>query len=157
MGQCKITEVKSGNLLLNGDGESGANAWSGTGPIEALSSGECQSAHNGSHLLAVGGICSNETSLGQVYQSIDLSAYQASINSGSAKSELKGWLRNYNGKDIPSIWVDFFILQGDKISQSSVLQHQTSTWTEVLQTLDIAVNTAYANFIFTRTEKIRKR
>ena len=117
------------NLLKNGDAEQGTTFWAGD--IESLNSNQCDAVpvYAGAKLFAVGGICSNEKALGTATQLVDVLSYASTIDTGNQKVELEGYLRNYGGVDIPSMYMEFLNGSNGVISTSTSVSNNTASWT----------------------------
>ena len=92
----------SSNILLNGNAENATAEW--IGDLESLTSNQCfsgVSVYAGSRMFAVGGICNTGLSFGTAYQNVDVSTYALDIDQGGVFASFGGYLRNYNGSDIP--------------------------------------------------------
>ncbi|NNE13514.1 MAG: hypothetical protein HKN51_00970 [Saprospiraceae bacterium] len=133
-------DTLSANLIINGGAENGTTSWSGD--IESLENAECNSVdpYLGTHNFAVGGICSNESPVGFANQSIDLSPFSNEIAAGTAYVNYGGYLRNYNGADVPEMYVEFYD-NGSLISTSNSINSNAATWTLKEDMVLIPLNT----------------
>ncbi len=122
------TSAITGNLINNGGAENDTANW--IGHIESLMSNECNSvpAFAGSHLFGVGGICANESNLGEAYQVVDLSPYANQIAQGNVGAELMVYMRDFSGSDVPSAYMTFFDSLGALISTSTSISNASATW-----------------------------
>lgn len=130
------TSALTANLLLNEGAEDGTNNWVETaGSFESINSGECQGndANSGSKLFAVGGVC-DDNAYGEGYQSVDVSAYQTEISTGTVTVNFGGYLSDYNGSDRPEFKVEYFDGFGASLGTSSTYGNQTSDWTYMNET-----------------------
>ncbi|NOU49870.1 metallophosphoesterase family protein [Pseudoalteromonas sp. JBTF-M23] len=145
----------SDNLLSNAGAEHGVEHWQGSGPIESLSSGQCDavSAHNGSHLFAIGGVCANEQGYGSAFQRVDVTDYAPLIEQGGLKTHLSGYMRNFNGSDIPTIHIEFKDAQLNTLAKSDTLSGANSTWKMFANSAVIPPQTRYIDFVLTGTRK----
>lgn len=124
------------NLLANSGAEDGTNNWiENAGSFESINSGECagNDAHTGSKLFAVGGVC-DDNAYGEGYQSIDVSAYQSEITTGTVSVNFGGYLSDYNGADRPEFKVQFFDGQGASLGTTATYGNQTADWTYMSET-----------------------
>ncbi len=122
----------STNLLTNGDAEDGINGW--IGDIEALENAECNSisAYEGIANFAVGGVCANESSVGTAYQEIDLSAYAVDIDNDILSIYYNGYMRNFNGSDIPEAYLEYYDIDDNLLSTTSAISNTTDVWTNTI-------------------------
>ena len=121
----------SPNLLLNGGAENGTISWvEQIGSFESILSGECSGnqAFSGSRLFAVGGVCI-DNAYAEGSQEVDVSAYQAQIDSDSVSVVFGAYLSDYNGNDIPSLKLEFYNANNSLISTSQTYSNQTPNWT----------------------------
>jgi len=130
----------SGNLILNEGAENGINNW--TGDIESLENAECGSVSPfmGTHNFGVGGICSNESTIGFAEQFIDLSSYSSQIDNDLLSVTFGGYLRNYSGSDLPEMYVEFYSLN-NLIGTSSIVSNQTAEWINKTSVYPIPIGT----------------
>lgn len=138
----------SPNLITNGGAEQGTTSWSGN--IEALENAACGSVtpHAGNFNFAVGGVCTNESSTGTATQAIDLSAYTGEINADTVAVQLSGYLRNYNGSDIPEMRVE--LNDGNTlVSSSPTITGNTSTWTYYSVSVSVPIGVDNATVVLT--------
>jgi len=127
------------NLLLNTGAEQGVANW--TGDIEALENSECGSVdpYQGSFNFAVGGVCSGESSFGSASQEIDLSPYAGQIAAGDISLSYGGYLRNFNGNDLPEMYVEFY--QGQVlVGTSPTIGSTVATWSSTFGIVAIPSN-----------------
>jgi len=130
----------SGNLIQNRGAESGTTNW--IGDIESLENAECNSVSPfaGAHNFAVGGVCANEMNVGLAYQDIDLSLFINSITTGQARARFGGYLRNFNGSDLPEVYVEFY--QGQNlITTTNNISSNQSMWLLSETEVDVPTNT----------------
>ena len=130
----------SSNLLLNGGAEDGVNGW--TGDVESLENAECNSIlpFEGSHNFGVGGICANESTYGQAYQSIDLSTFEDQIDADTTAVTLIGYMRNFNGSDVPEMYLELYA-GTQLVSTSPIKAGNTATWTQYQSTVHVPIGT----------------
>ncbi|KXI26931.1 metallophosphoesterase [Paraglaciecola hydrolytica] len=139
-------QVYSDNLVLNGDAELGMQHWTvEIGVVESNASGACNgiTAQQGANYFSAGGICSH-SAVGQAMQEIDLSSFTPEISNGSAFLELAAFIRNYNGKDIPEVWVDVYNSNSDLVTTSSILTNASGTWAEQKTKIELPTSAAVA-------------
>ena len=100
------------------------------GSFESILSGECSGnqAFSGSRLFAVGGVCI-DNAYAEGSQEVDVSAYQALIDSDSVSVVFGAYLSDYNGNDIPSLKLEFYNANNSLISTSQTYSNQTPNWT----------------------------
>ncbi len=129
------------NLVLNHGAENGINEW--VGDIESLENGECNSVlpYLGSHNFAVGGVCENEMDNGLAYQSIDLSGYTENISNGDVSAYFGAYIRDYNGVDLPEMYIELFDENDVLLSISETISSTTDTWTKVSRLMAVPINT----------------
>jgi len=132
-------DTLSSNLILNPDAENDINNW--TGDIEALENGECNSVlpFEGNSNFGVGGICQNESDIGIATQTIDLSAFSNEIMNDKLSIAFSGYMRNYNGSDIPEMYVELYADNVLEIT-SPIISNTTSDWTLKSQIMDLPDN-----------------
>ncbi|WP_105169850.1 fibronectin type III domain-containing protein [Pseudoalteromonas sp. T1lg23B] len=145
--------IPSGNLLQNPSAEMGIDGWSGKGPVESLSAGQCDSVapYEGNQFFAVGGVCQNERALGSVVQRIDLQEFSRVIKAGNVTMNFGGMLRNYSGKDSPAIKLSLFNDSGELIEHSQTLTSQSAQWQSVSAQISLPDNTDFVDFVMTGT------
>lgn len=123
----------TGNLVQNGDAESGISSW--TGDIESLLDNECGSvpAQQGTNFFAVGGVCANEQASGLATQVIDVSSFALDIDDDKIQVEYSGFLRAFgNNNDLPEMYIEFLNASNSLLGTSPVLSNNTPVW--LLQT-----------------------
>lgn len=123
----------TGNLLQNGDAESGVANW--TGDIEFLTANECGSVpvYQGNYFFAVGGVCANEQTAGLASQIIDVSTHATEIDNNEYQVEYLGYLRSWDtNNDLPEMYVEFLDVNNTLLGTSSVISNTTPEW--LLQT-----------------------
>ncbi|CAH9049827.1 hypothetical protein PSECIP111951_00046 [Pseudoalteromonas holothuriae] len=143
--------VPSGNLLQNPSAETGIDGWSGAGPIESLKADQCDSVvpFQGEQFFAIGGVCQGETAQGSVYQRVDLQSYSSQITHGAIQLNFGGMLRNYSGKDTPSIQLSLFNHAGELIEHSPALTTQSAQWQSATGQITLPIDTAFVDFVLT--------
>jgi len=129
-------DTLSGNLVENEGAENGISFW--MGDIESIQNGACNSVqpYLGTHNFAVGGVCANESSFGLAHQIIDLSPYQTEISAGEAVLNFGGFMRSYNGTDIPEMYVEFYS-SGNLIFTTNTISSNTGNWVFIEATVSI--------------------
>lgn len=142
----------TGNLLQNGDAESGISSW--IGDIESLLDNECGSVpvYQGNNFFAVGGVCTNEQDNGQAIQLVDLNAYATQIDDDKCQVEYSGFLRSWgSNNDLPEMYIEFLDAGNTSIGTSSLLSNSEPEW--LLQTgyESIPVGTRNLNVILEGT------
>ena len=146
----------SDNLLANGGAESGEIApWViVTGQFEALVSAECGShnAHTGTHLFSAGGVCT-DTPYGEGAQDIDLAGFAAPIDEGAATAVIGGYLRNWQGSDLPQFRVAFSDESGNVLYTSEALGQPDPDWILNRYFVPIPPLTASARFTLMGTRQ----
>ncbi|MFT4536900.1 MAG: hypothetical protein ACJA1A_003916 [Saprospiraceae bacterium] len=115
------------NLISNPGAENGIVDW--IGDIESLTNAECGSvpAYEGNSNFGVGGICTNESPLGIASQTIDLSDYSDQISQDKLSIALSGYMRNFNGSDIPEMYLELYE-NNNLITTSPVITNPTPEW-----------------------------
>ncbi|MCJ8291062.1 MAG: fibronectin type III domain-containing protein [Crocinitomicaceae bacterium] len=119
----------TGNLLLNGDAESGISNW--TGDIESLTDNECGSVpvYQGTNFFAVGGVCANEQTAGLAAQTIDVSAYALDIDDEKYQIEYSGYLRTWgSNNDLPEMYIEFLNANNNLLGTSPVISNSEPEW-----------------------------
>lgn len=149
------TAMLTNNLLVNGGAEEGTTGWTTVvGAFESLASGECggHNAYAGNRLFAVGGICS-DNAYGEGYQMVDVSAYAEAINAGNARASFGGYLRDWQGSDVPEFRLDFYSAQNAKIGSTPKYAGPTAEWTLVRGLAEIPANTTKIRFVMSGTRQ----
>lgn len=121
---------ETANLLTNNGAESGITGWTATtGVIESLSSGECAGTtpYAGTKYFAVGGICTDNP-YGSANQIVDVNAYATDIDAGTVIAKFGGYLRDYNGTDIPAFALQFLDGSSNLISGTDTTQDLNASW-----------------------------
>jgi hypothetical protein len=124
------TSSETANLLTNNGAEGGTTGWTTTaGALEALMAGECNGTtpYAGSKYFAVGALCT-ENAFGSANQVVDVSAYAAQIDAGDAIAKFGGYLRDYNGTDIPAFAMQFLDGSSTLISGTDTTQDVNANW-----------------------------
>lgn len=119
------------NLLVNPGAEDGLDGWTVAEPaLEALEEGECgaPAPASGEHLFVVGGMC-EPTAYGEARQVIDLEDLASAVDGGGQQLRFAGWMRIDPGGDEPSLWVELFDGEGERVAQSERLVGRRVTWT----------------------------
>lgn len=119
----------TGNLLLNGDAESGISNW--TGDIESLTDNECGSVpvYQGTNFFAVGGVCANEQDAGLAEQTIDISGFAVDIDDEKYYVEYSGYLRTWgSNNDLPEMYIEFLNANNNVLGTSSVISNAEPNW-----------------------------
>jgi len=119
----------TGNLLQNGDAESGTLSW--IGDIESLIDNECGSVpvYQGNYFFAVGGVCANEQTAGLASQIIDISAYATEIDDGNCQVEYLGYMRTWaSNNDLPEMHLEFLDDNNSLLGTSTVISNTTPEW-----------------------------
>ena len=126
------------NLLSNGGAEDGISFW--TGNIEALTSNECSSVpvYAGTKFFAVGGVCSNEQSVGFATQNIDVASYASGIDNGLYAVDYSAFMRAYaSGNDLPEMYLEFLDASLSLLATSPVISNGTASWLQKSMTLQV--------------------
>lgn len=129
----------SANLLLNGGAEDTTNFWvQDAGSFEALSSGQCaaNNAYQGTHLFAVGGVCT-DNAYGEGHQDVIINVYAAAIDAGDAKVKFGGYVSDYQGDDRPEFRLDFLNGMGNVIGNTPTYGNQDNAWTLLNENADV--------------------
>ena len=139
------------NLITNGDAEDGINGW--TGDIEALENAACGSVvqYEGLANFGVGGICANESAVGTAYQEIDLNAYSSDIDADLLSILYDGYMRNFNGVDIPEAYIEFYDASDLLLLTSTSISNVTDVWTNKIGNVSIPVNTRTCRIVLKGT------
>lgn len=123
----------TGNILQNGDAESGISSW--TGDIESLLDNECGSVpvYQGTNFFAVGGVCVNEQTNGLASQLIDVSSFATDIDDDKIQVEYTGFLRSWGpNNDLPEMHIEFLSANNTLLGTSPIISNNTAEW--LLQT-----------------------
>lgn len=124
------------NLLINPGAEDSLMHWTILeGIVESLSDGVCNgiSPLSGSKYFAVGGLC-EESEIGICVQSIDVSIYEDSIDTGTFPVNFGGYFSNYSGFDLPEMKLVFFDKNNLEIGTSETISSLSSSWIFLTQT-----------------------
>lgn len=122
------------NLLLNPGAENDMTGWTlETGSVRILSGPRgCQggpSIKSGQKIFNPGGICTDQTELGRIYQQVDVSAWAAEIDQGGVQAlygaALRGWSRN---NDEASVYLTFHAEDGTQLAVSEMLIGKEGVW-----------------------------
>ena len=137
----------TGNLILNGGAENGIINWQGD--IESLSDNECNSVpvYSGSKMFAVGGVCANEQTIGISRQFVDISSFSNQINVGNVGIEFGGFMRDFSGSDIPSIYVEILDISNNIMAVSDSIQNATDSWLEKTLIFSLPVGSMGFNLV----------
>ena len=125
------TSIALPNMLANPGAESDLSNWTVVeGVVEALESEVCNGImpHSGQKYFAVGGLCEHSP-VGRAKQTIDVSAYQDSIDSGSYIANFGGYLSDYSGSDRPEMKLFFLDGNGMELGQSGTITTLNNSWT----------------------------
>lgn len=123
--------IASPNLLLNGGAEDSLMNWTVMeGIVESLTDGICNgiSPYAGDRYFAVGGLC-EESPVGVCVQTIDVTTYADSIDTGNYPVNFGGYLSNFSGSDLPEIRLIFLDQNDVEISASNTISTLNSSWT----------------------------
>ncbi|MFC6634185.1 metallophosphoesterase family protein [Microbulbifer taiwanensis] len=140
-------QIPSDNLLANPGAEQGTDHWQVlSGYLESLASGECNgvSPHSGSRYFAVGALC-DEAAVAEAMQNVDVSAYAAAIDAG-LRVEYAGYMRNWNGNDVPEIFVVFIDAGGQVLDSTSAISNVGTSFALRSNTVDIPAGTRSLEF-----------
>lgn len=121
------------NLLLNHSAEDSLSNWVTTeGIVESLAAGVCDgiSPHIGDRYFAVGGLC-DESPVGVCVQTVDVSPWSDSINTGFYPVNFGGYLSNFNGADLPEMRLIFLDENEVEITSSNTISSLNNSWTMV--------------------------
>lgn len=132
------------NLIQNSGAENGAANW--TGQIESLTNNECNSVpvFDGLRFFAVGGVCSNESSVGYSPQMIDISSYATAIDSGLYNVLYSAYMRAYaSNNDVPELYIEFLNQQQTLLTTSSSISNTNATWTNKVSQYPVPLGTRF--------------
>ncbi len=121
---------ETANLLTNSGAENGTTDWIATaGVLEALTAGECSGTtpYAGTKYFAAGALCV-ENAFGSANQVVDVSTYATEIDNGTAIAKFGGYLRDYNGTDIPAFALQFLDGSSALISGTDTTQDINANW-----------------------------
>ena len=123
------------NLLVNSGAENGLNGWSieqGTARVLSGKEGTCDggpSIKSGKAIFNPGSICTNPTPVGRLYQEVDATAWDDSIDTGQARvlfgAALRGWSVN---NDEASVYLSFRDAADNELGVSQVLSGKEGYW-----------------------------
>lgn len=122
------------NLLVNPGAEDDFNGWTiGTGTARILSGPRgCQggpSIKSGEKIFNPGGICSNQSELGIIYQDVDVTNWTTQVDSGQVQvlfgAALRSWSRN---NDEASAYLTYYDAQGNLLATSESLLGGDYNW-----------------------------
>ncbi|HHG85392.1 MAG TPA: T9SS type A sorting domain-containing protein [Bacteroidetes bacterium] len=139
------------NLLQNPGAENDTLGWvTTTGFLEALTSGQCAGVppHTGLKYFAVGALC-NSAAYAEAFQAVDVSSSAAQIDSSLAFAHWGGWLRNWNGADLPAFFLKFYDGNMLVLDSTSRVSSLSSTWKLFKNVSSIPPQTRYIHFILT--------
>jgi hypothetical protein len=141
------------NLLTNNGAEGGTTGWNATtGVIESLTSGQCSGTtpYAGSKYFAVGAICT-EFAFASAEQLVDVNAYATQIDAGIAIAKFGGYLRDYNGTDVPSFAIQFLDGTNAFISGTDTTQDVNGQWNLVQHSWAVPAGTRNIRYIMMGT------
>lgn len=133
----------SENLLSNPGSEYLLEDWTiETGICESILGDECNGTtpYEGLRYFAVGGLC-DESEVGIMYQTIDVSSYTDSIDAGVMLVNYGAMMSDWNGNDIPEMKLYFQTQGGITIDETEYISGPYVNWTLVENTVDIPVLT----------------
>ncbi|MEL6972637.1 MAG: hypothetical protein AAFZ63_10195 [Bacteroidota bacterium] len=134
------------NLLQNSGAEEELVGWTVVqGVIESLTNGICDGVapYSGGRYFTVGGLYEHsEAAIAR--QTVDLSAYDDSIATGSFSAAIGGYLSNFSGSDRPEMKLIFEDDNGMSIGESNTLTTLSNNWTLVSEALAIPLGTIQA-------------
>lgn len=139
--------IPTGNLLANPGAEQGTDHWQPlSGYLESLTSGECNGVapYSGSRYFAVGALC-NEAPVAEASQLVDVSAYAGEIDAG-LRVEYAGYMRNWNGSDMPEIFLVFVDGSGRSLGSAGSISSTASSFTPQSNTVDLPAGTRGIEF-----------
>lgn len=141
----------SNNLLTNGDAENGITGW--IGEIESLENAECNSinAYEGIANFAVGGVCTNESTEGTAYQEIDLTSYATEIDADQRSIYYNGYMRNFNGSDIPECYLEFYDSNDILLATTNSMTNTTDIWKNEIGIENIPVSSRFCRLVLKGT------
>jgi acid phosphatase type 7 len=134
--------INTNNLLQNHDAENGTNQWNGQ--IESLLNNECNSVpvYQGSKFFAVGGLCSNESSLGTAFQMLDVSNLSSLIDNNQYQAEYSAHMRTYAvNNDKPEMYLEFLDGANLTLGISPSITTNQPTWALFSNAVDVPANT----------------
>lgn len=122
------------NLLANPGAEDELARWTvSEGIVEALSADECDGTrpYEGERYFIPGGLC-DSTEYGEAYQEVLLG-----LEWVGRRMEYGGYLRDWNGADVPAVWIEFYDDGGDPIGEAPRLERAVATWDAVRGTVEV--------------------
>lgn len=144
---------ETGNLLVNPGAENGTINWTATaGVLESLLDGECAgtSPYAGTKYFAVGAVCV-ENAFGSAEQMVDVSSYATQIDQGTVIAKFGGYLRDYNGSDIPAFAAQFYDATNALLSSSDTTSEMNASWVLKQNSWAVPAGTRFIKYIMMGT------
>ena len=142
------TSGRGDNLLANPGAEDEMARWTvSAGIVESLLADECDgtSPYEGDRYFIPGGLCES-AEYGEAFQEIPLS-----LDWVGRDLEYGGYLRDWNGADIPAIWLEFRDAGGTPMSESARLERAVATWDAVRGSVAVPDGVASVRFYMSGT------
>ena len=136
------------NLLSNGGAEAGMEDWTvSEGIVESLPAEECDGTrpYAGERYFVAGGLCES-AAYGEAFQRVELG-----LDWIGRTLEYGGYLRDWNGADVPAVWLEFVGLADVPIRESERLERAAATWDVVRGTVEVPAGTVAVNFYMSGT------
>jgi uncharacterized protein (TIGR03382 family) len=136
------------NLLVNPGAEDELARWTvSEGIVEALLADECDGTrpYEGERYFVPGGLCES-AEYGEAYQEISLG-----LDWVGRDVEYGGYLRDWNGADIPAVWLEFRDDGGTPMTESPRLERPLATWDAVRGTFTVPEGVASVRFYMSGT------
>lgn len=143
----------SDNRLTNPGAEDGTTGWTVTeGFLESITDSECSGVppHSGERSFAIGGVCES-AAVASAYQRIDVSPLAAEVDAGEVEMLFGGYLRSYEGSDVPEIELIYRDAAGDELGRSESLVGASSIWMLIQATALIPTGSRNVDFVITGT------
>jgi|GEM_PF-586407 len=129
--ETKSLDTLTSNLVLNPNAEIGIGNWTATiGVIESLGPGECAgiNPYQGQKYFGLGALCVDNP-FGSAYQDLDISSFQAQVDSGSVLTHYGAYMADWQNTDEPAMAILFLDGSNNIISATDTMRHRMSAWT----------------------------
>ena len=136
------------NLLVNPGAEEELARWTvSAGIVEALLAEECDGTrpYEGERYFVPGGLCES-AEYGEAFQEIPLG-----LDWVGSLVEYGGYLRDWNGADIPAVWLEFRDAGGTPMTESPRLERPSATWDAVRGTFRVPEGVGSVRFYMSGT------
>ena len=141
--QSNSLDTLTSNLVLNPDAESGIGNWTATiGVIESLGPGECAgiNPYQGQKYFGLGALCVDNP-FGSAYQDLDISSFQAFVDSGNVLTHYGAYMADWQNTDEPAMALLFLDASNNVIAATDTMRHRMSAWTLKQNTIAVPEGT----------------